>query len=362
MNATHRIIDANINRTSEGLRVLEDLARYKFESTTLTENIKKLRHQVRKTIAAHSPKFLMARDSQNDVGFEISNKTDLDKKNTTAELVQANFKRVQEGLRVIEESLKIIDHYDTSKKYESFRYLTYSLEKDYLGTHYQWTRRDLLNTDLYCLTSEEHSKGKNNIEVVKQMIAAGIKLIQYREKEKHLLEKYNECSAIRMLTADTDVTFLINDDVDLAMMVEADGVHIGQEDWPIEAVRKIIGEEMIIGVSTHSPKQAEDAIGRGADYIGIGPIFRTFTKKDVCDPVGFEYLDYAARNVDIPFVAIGGIKENNVSSVIQHGAKCVALVTEIVGADNIEDKISRLRKEMEQSKEIEANTVSSCFS
>jgi thiamine-phosphate pyrophosphorylase len=133
--------------------------------------------------------------------------------------------------------------------------------------------------------------------------------------------------------------------VDLAVAVEADGVHLGQEDLPIEAVRRIIGEKMAIGLSTHSMAQAEKAVRDGADYIGVGPIFKTYTKKDVCDPVGFEYLDIVVQKIEIPFVAIGGVKEGNIRQVREHGASCIALVTEIVGADNIPETISRLRKE-----------------
>jgi thiamine-phosphate pyrophosphorylase len=208
--------------------------------------------------------------------------------------------------------------------------------------------RKFLNTDLYCLTAEEYSNGRSNIEVVKEMIAAGIKIIQYREKDKKSLYKYNECLEIRKLTKEANVTFIVNDDIDIAVLVKADGVHIGQEDLPIKKVRELVPKDMMIGLSTHSPEQARKAVEHGADYIGVGPIFKTYTKKDVCDPVGFDYLDYIAgtlsKEVNIPFVAIGGIKESNVLEVKKHGAECIAMVTEIVGAQNIGQKIADIRK------------------
>jgi thiamine-phosphate pyrophosphorylase len=203
--------------------------------------------------------------------------------------------------------------------------------------------KNVLDTDIYCITAEEYSKGRDNIQVVKDMIEAGIKIIQYREKEKKMLYKYNECVELRKMTKDAGVTFIIDDDIDLALAVKADGVHIGQEDMPIERVREIVGNDVIIGLSTHSPEQALEAVKRGADYIGVGPIFPTKTKKDVCDAVGLEYLDFVVKNIDIPFVAIGGIKEGNIKEVKKHGAKCMALVTEIVGADDIKGKINKLR-------------------
>ncbi len=214
------------------------------------------------------------------------------------------------------------------------------------------TRQNILDTDIYCLTAEKFSQGRSNIDVVKAMLDNGIKLIQYREKEKKMGLKYEECLEIRKMTHDAGAAFIINDDIDLAILVKADGVHVGQKDFPIEAVRKLVGETMAIGLSTHSPEQARDAQKRGADYIGVGPVFRTFTKDDVCDPVGFEYLDYVVENIKIPFVAIGGIKENNVAEVAKHGASCVALVTEIVEADNIGNKIKELRNAMQSANDI----------
>ncbi len=208
------------------------------------------------------------------------------------------------------------------------------------------TRENILDTDIYCLTAQKFSNGRSNLEVVREMLDSDIKLIQYREKEIKSGLKYDECVEIRRMTRDAGAAFIINDDIDLAMMVGADGIHIGQEDFPVEAVRKLVGEKMAIGLSTHSPEQAQDAVKHGVDYIGVGPIFRTFTKDDVCDPVGFDYLDYVVKNIDLPFVTIGGIKEHNISDVTARGAKCVALVTEIVGAENIGATISDIRSAM----------------
>ncbi|XXJ20206.1 thiamine phosphate synthase [Desulfovibrio caledoniensis] len=212
-------------------------------------------------------------------------------------------------------------------------------------------RHNILDTDLYCLTAEKFSNGRSNIEVVREMLDAGVKLVQYREKEKKAGAKLEECRAIREMTREAGAAFIVNDDIDIAILVGADGVHVGQEDLPVECVRELVGPDMAIGLSTHSPEQARDAIRRGADYIGVGPIFRTYTKDDVVDPVGFEYLDYVVANHDIPFVAIGGIKEHNLGEVVRHGARCAALVTEIVGDADITAKITALRNQMEAAKE-----------
>ncbi len=197
---------------------------------------------------------------------------------------------------------------------------------------------------IYSILGEEFSRGKTNIEVAKEILESGVKIIQYREKDKKALYKYQECLELRKLTNDYDALFIVNDDIDIAILVGADGVHTGQEDLPISQVRKLVGDDMIIGRSTHSPEQARKAIEEGADYIGVGPIFNTKTKKDVCDPVGLEYLRYVSENHNIPFVAIGGIKEHNIDQVINCGAKCICLVTEIISAESIGEKIDSIKK------------------
>lgn len=203
--------------------------------------------------------------------------------------------------------------------------------------------KNVLPKGIYGITAEIFSRGRKNIEVVKAMVKGGIKIVQYREKEdKSIREMYEECKEIRKITRDHGVLFLVNDFIDIALLTDADGVHIGQDDLPVDEVRKLIGNK-IIGISTHSAEQALKAVKDGVDYIGVGPIYKTYTKKNVCNPVGFEYLEYVVNNILLPFVAIGGIKENNIQEVIRRGAETIALVTEIAGADDIEAMVRRLQ-------------------
>jgi thiamine-phosphate pyrophosphorylase len=208
----------------------------------------------------------------------------------------------------------------------------------------------VLDTDIYALTDEGLSAGRSTLEVSDAMLKAGIKVLQYREKDKKAGAMLEECVALRRMTREAGCTFIVNDHIDIAMLVDADGVHVGQEDLPVEEVRRLIGPGKKIGLSTHSPEQCLDAIARGADYIGVGPIFATKTKKDVCAPVGYEYLEYVVKNHDIPHVAIGGIKLHNVADVVRHGARCCALVSEIVGADDIAGMVARLRAEISSAR------------
>lgn len=198
---------------------------------------------------------------------------------------------------------------------------------------------------IYGITAEAMSNGRDNMTVVKAMLEAGIKFIQYREKEKTGLARYEECLKLKKLVHEYNAAFIIDDFVDLAIAVDADGVHIGQDDLPVPAVRKLLGPDKIIGLSTHSPEQLEKAneIADLIDYIGCGPVYATNTKKTAV-PVGLEYVKYATEHAKMPFVAIGGIKEHNIHEVYNAGATTIAVVSDITSADDIVDKISKLAK------------------
>jgi thiamine-phosphate pyrophosphorylase len=207
-------------------------------------------------------------------------------------------------------------------------------------------RQRFPDCDIYCITASQFSLGRSNLDIVRQMLEADIKVIQYREKDFSMRQKYQECLAIRDLSAQYNACFIVNDDVHLALAVESDGIHVGQDDLPVEKVRDLVGDNMLVGLSTSSPEQVENAAKTGiVDYIGVGPLYQTFTKKDAQPAAGLVFLDYVVSHCQIPFVAIGGIKESNLAQVITHGATCVCLVSEIVCAPDIGAKIRNLRKQ-----------------
>ena len=203
-------------------------------------------------------------------------------------------------------------------------------------------------TDIYAITDAGLSLGRPLEEVVSALMGAGVRILQYREKKLKGGAMLEECRLLRRLTKEAGACFIVNDHIDIAMLVQADGVHVGQEDLPVPEVRSLVGPDMIIGLSTHMPQQAREARSLGADYIGVGPIFATNTKEDVVDPVGYEYLDWVARNTDLPFVAIGGIKRHNITEVARHGARCCSLVSELVGAPDIRTRVEDVRKAMRE--------------
>ncbi|GHU91573.1 thiamine-phosphate synthase [Deltaproteobacteria bacterium] len=201
-------------------------------------------------------------------------------------------------------------------------------------------------TDLYAITDARLCRGRPLADVARALLDAGVRILQYREKKLKAGQMLEECRLLRRMTLEAGACFIVNDHIDIALLVEADGVHIGQEDLPVPEARRLMGQQAIIGLSTHTPEQAVAAVAAGADYIGVGPIFATQTKEDVVAPVGCVYLDWAARNRALPFVAIGGIKEHNIGEVVRHGAYCCALVSELVGALDIAAKVAAVRRAM----------------
>lgn len=172
------------------------------------------------------------------------------------------------------------------------------------------------------------------ISDVRTAIEEGVKIVQYRDKDSSKEEILNNAMALRKLTIDNDVLLIINDHVDIAKEVDADGVHVGQDDMPIEKAREILGDK-IIGISTHSLDQAIDAEKRGADYIGIGPIFKTTTKD--YKEIGLEVITKVKNSVKVPFIAIGGIDRENIDKVLEAGASRVAIISALLNEEFVDN-------------------------
>ena len=195
---------------------------------------------------------------------------------------------------------------------------------------------------LYVITDKNSSKGRGHLEVIKSAIDGGADVVQLRDKEATARELVQVGNEIRLLTHRKHVTFIVNDRVDIVLATDADGVHLGQDDLPLSIARKILGKDKIIGVSTHSLEEAIQAEEKGADYIAVGPIFTTPTKVDY-KPVGLELIRQVKDRIKIPFVAIGGIDENNAREVLKAGATRVAVVRAVVGSDNITEAARLLK-------------------
>lgn len=196
--------------------------------------------------------------------------------------------------------------------------------------------------DIYPVTCERLSNGRSNIEVLRGIIEGGARAIQLREKELCERDFYKLALAFREMTSRAGVLLIINDRVDIAMAVEADGVHLGQDDFPVPAARKL-APELLIGASTHDLEEALRAQEEGADYVNIGPIFLTGTKEGVKHYLGPEAIPSISSRLRIPFTVMGGIKESNIGRVLSAGARRVAVVTAITQADDIARAVRSLR-------------------
>jgi len=183
-------------------------------------------------------------------------------------------------------------------------------------------------SDLYVVITEAFCAGRSSEEVLDAVLEAGVTLIQFREKDLDDDRMYDRARAFRRLTRKADALLIVDDRIDVALAVEADGVHLGRHDLPISVARKL-APDMIIGASTHSIEQAREAEKAGASYVNIGPIYATQTKQKTAAPLGPEILDAIAREVGIPFSCMGGIKPENIAEVLAHGARHPAVVTAV---------------------------------
>ncbi len=330
-----RIIDANLNRASEGLRVLEEIARFLLNDETLSAELKVSRHELCKLFDCDYEALLISRDTQNDVGTGVSNPRE---RSNIEAVFKANIKRVQEALRVLGE---YSNHRSICDK---LRYETYTLEQRiFEGLKMNLKKYLLEGKNLYLVTNSDNFENEDAfLDALALALKSGVDIVQLREKNRPANEFIALGKKVRELASTFGAVFIVNDRIDVAQIVEADGVHLGQEDIPITHAREILGEGAIIGASTHCPEHAKCAIAEGADYIGVGPVFKTPTKP-LKTPVGLEYVEWAAKNVDIPFFAIGSINLDNLKEVKKAGATRVALIREIMYAKDVEKTVKSFK-------------------
>ena len=201
----------------------------------------------------------------------------------------------------------------------------------------------------YLVTQESLSAGRSTAEIVRAAIDGGIDVVQLREKETDARWRYERGLELRELTADAGVDLLVNDRVDVALAIDADGVHLGSSDLPVAAARELLGPEAVIGYSTADPAEARQAQAEGADYLGVGAVYGTTSKADVDDEqngIGLERVRAVAEAVEIPVIGIGGITAENAAPVVEAGATGVAVISEITAADDPKGATAALAKEV----------------
>jgi len=205
--------------------------------------------------------------------------------------------------------------------------------------------REKFQKALYVITDRNLSKGRSHLEVMSAAIAGGAKIIQLRDKECTAKALVKEGLALRELTKREGVLFIVNDRVDVAIAIDADGIHLGQDDMPAKLARKILGDDKIIGVSIGSIEEAIQAIEDGADCVSVSPVFSTTTKLDAGEGLGLRLITEVKNHLDVPVIAIGGITKNNIAQVAKAGADCAAVISAVVTADDIEAAARQLLDE-----------------
>jgi thiamine-phosphate pyrophosphorylase len=336
---TSRILDAGANRAREALRVLEDYCRFSLDDAILSGELKQLRHELAEALAGLPSSLLLeARETQGDVGTSLTAPREHQRHSLLA-VVQANVKRLQEALRSLEEFGKLHGA-DLGRVVEQLRYRSYTLERALvLGTTARQrladARLQVLLTGSLCAAALDWT--------IQEAAAGGADIIQLREKNLDDRALLDRARRVRRWTRQAGVLFIMNDRPDIARLAEADGVHLGQEDMPVKDARRILGPDVLIGVSTHTLEQVRQAILDGASYLGVGPTFPSGTK-DFEEYAGLDFVRQATAATRLPLFVIGGVNLETVGAAVAAGARRIAVSQAICLADDPRPVAAALRQ------------------
>lgn len=336
---TLRIIDVNVNRAREALRVIEDHARFVRDDADSAGAVKAARHELRTLIDALGPDALLAaRDIISDVGRDLKTPTELARASTD-DVARAAFARLTEAARVLGEYGKLLSP-QVAAAAESLRYRAYELEQRVVlrGA----LRQRFRAVRLYVLLTESLCR-RPWFETAELAIRGGAGCLQLREKTLADGELLRRARQLRELTSKHGVLLAVNDRPDIARLAGADVVHVGQEDLGVREVRRIAGAGVLVGKSTHTPAQLDAVLAEEPDYLAVGPMFQSGTKAQ--DHVaGPEMLAAVRARTALPLVAIGGLTAANAAPVVAAGADCLAVCAAVVSADDPESAARALAR------------------
>ena len=341
-DSAYRLLDATANRAGEALRVIEDYARFILDDAHLTAEWKRLRHDLTTLLQSIPMSTRCAmRETEYDVGASLSVPEERKRKNLQ-ELARANVSRLQQSLRSLEETAKLIDA-DLAAECESLRYRSYTAAAAMQTTQDSCLR---LESVCLCVLVDGCSSADNFRSLVQILIEAGVGAIQLRDKSANDRDLLERSRLLSELTAGHSTLSLINDRPDLAVLANVDGVHVGQTDFPVRAVRRIVGADCLIGVSAHTIEQARQAVLDGANYLGVGPVFPSQTKSFESFP-GLPLLEQVAGEIRLPSFAIGGIDQQSASLVIESGFHRLAVASAVTAASDPIQAVAQLREILE---------------
>lgn len=345
----YQIIDVNLNRCGEGLRVIEEIARFVFSDSELQRKTKHLRQQLSRFFVGDKSSGLdrlrligCGRDSESDIGRSYSTSAEM-KRESFESVLRSNFSRVEESARVLEEFSKTISP-KLGEKIKEFRFKLYTLEKDFVGKHFAAGKREYLrNIGIYPIVDRQQIGKRSVLSVARQIIDGGAKILQYRDKVSDDGTIFDTCKVLMSLCRKKGVRFIVNDAVDIAVAIDADGVHLGQTDIPVPEARKLLGPDKIIGKSSHNIPEAGRTAKEDIDYLAVGPIFPTTTKPNY-RVAGLKLLEWAKANISLPIIAIGGINLKNIGPVVKLKPDGIAVVSAILSAPDLRDQTIRFAR------------------
>jgi thiamine-phosphate pyrophosphorylase len=346
-----RILDANLNRAAEALRVVEDVCRFHWNLVGPARELKWLRHQVLGVVtpsAAERMRLVEARDIEGDMGR--ANPSPPAGGQDLEDVAFRNIERAKEAFRTLEETTRAVSP-SAAPALESLRYRLYAIEKGLAGLRSS-AAHPLLARARLCLLATSATAGRSLEETVSLAIRGGVDAVQLREKHLSDALLLQKALSLRELTARAGVLFIVNDRVDVALLSGADGVHLGQDDLPVATARDLSGSRLLIGVSTHGPEDARRAERDGADYIGVGPMFPS-TTKDAGPPLGPEGLALVLAVTSLPAFAIGGINPERVAVLRTAGATRIAVSSAVLAAGDPTAAARALRLALEAEAEAE---------
>lgn len=327
--AALRALDAAANRAMEGLRVAEDYVRFSLDDRHLTEQLKCLRHDLTAALArVPMASRLAARETLADVGTSLTTPSEQSRP-ALPDVLSANVTRVQEALRSLEEFGKLVD-VELAAQAKQLRYRAYTIQR---ATEITRTSLDRLNHARLYVLVDGASSPEAFAARIESLVAAGVHVIQLRDKRLDDRLLLARARLLHGLTVGTSTLFIVNDRPDIALLAGADGVHVGQEELTVKDARAIVGPEALVGVSTHSLVQAQQAVLDGANYLGVGPTFPSGTKHFQQFP-GLELLRAVAAEIRLPVFAIGGITRENVGQVLETGMRRIAVSGAVAAATN----------------------------
>jgi thiamine-phosphate pyrophosphorylase len=323
-----RILDVNANRCAEGLRVIEEIARFSMEDAALTERLKEVRHGVRRSVEALAVGALRHRDSAGDVGGGSATASEL-ARGSLAAIARANFARAEDALRVLEEFGKIIDE-DESRRFKSLRFALYAIERGFFD---EAAAARMPRAPFLCAILDRSVVGHADVAgAARELVSAGVGMIQYRAKRVAAAEMRRDVAAIIGAAREAKIPVIVNDDAALADETGADGVHVGAEDLPPAEARAIVGPGRIVGVSVASLDELAGVPVEAVDYLGVGPIFPSPTKPEAA-AFGIELVKSIRAVTALPLVAVGGITAANAREVLDAGADGIAAVSAVLAGD-----------------------------